>query len=311
MGFDDSKAPEGNELLEEGVDHRNEYYQEDVSFLRNVGLPTGGDGKAVDPNAGVLAGTPIGDLFEGGHKVFAGLTGDAGNSYAGVMQVWAGASAVADAAKIGQDIAKGITLAKFDPFNYVGSMLMGWMLEHVEPMRKTLDSLAGNPGMVTAYSESWSATSAKLAEVAATWKKEVTEGTAAWVGATADAYRTKADAVIAEIAAQAALADLLSRVNEKMSKVVEGVRGIITEILNSLAGMLVEIAAILIATAGTASPALIARAVFGISTATMTVSQMVLKMATSLISLGALLRNLVQMVVGVTGIENELASAGV
>ncbi|MFI2472944.1 hypothetical protein [Nocardia xishanensis] len=310
MGFDDSKAPEGNKLLAEGVDHRNEYYQEDVPFLRNVGLPTG-QGEDKGPNAGVFAGTPVGDLFEGGHKIVAGSSGENGNAFAGVMQVWAGASAVADATKIGQDIAKGITLAKFDPFNYVGSMLMGWMLEHVEPMRKTLDSLAGNPEMVTAYSESWSAASRKLASVATDWKQQVIVDTAGWVGAVADAYRTKADAVIAQIAAQAALADLLSRVNEKMSKVVEGVRGIVTEILNSLAGMLVEIAAILIASAGTASPALIARAVFGISTATMTVAQMVSKMAQSLISLGALLRNLVQMVVGVVGIENELAEAGV
>lgn len=188
---------------------------------------------------------------------------------------------------------------------------MGWMLEHVEPMRKALDSLAGSKDMVAAYSASWQATSTKLAEVADTWKKEIAEGAAGWVGATADAYRTKADAVIAEIVGQAALAYLLNKVNEKMSKIVEGVRGIITEVLGSLAGMLLEIAAILIASAGTASPALVARAVFGISTATMTVSRMLMKMASSLIGLGALVRNLTQVVAAVVGIENELAEAGV
>ncbi|MCP2275768.1 hypothetical protein [Nocardia amikacinitolerans] len=310
MGFDDAKAPEGNELLEEGVDHRDTYYQEDVSFLRNVGIPTGQrDGQ--DPNAGIFAGTPFGDFFEGGHKVVAGATGEPGKSYEGAMQVWASISAAQDAFAIAGDIAKGIPLAKFDPFNFLGSMLMGWMLEHVEPMRKALDSLAGSKDMVDAYSASWQATSTKLAEVADGWKKEITDGTAGWVGAAAGAYRVKADAVIAQIVGQAALADLLARVNEKMAKIVEGVRGIITEVLNSLAGMLVEIAAILIASAGTASPALIARAVFGISTATMTVSQMLMKMASSLISLGALVRNLTQIVVAVVGIENELAEAGV
>ncbi|TQM33402.1 hypothetical protein [Nocardia bhagyanarayanae] len=310
MGFDDAEAPEDNELLEKGVDHRNAYYQEDVPFLRNVGIPTG-QGQGTDANAGIFAGTPIGDLFEGGHKVFAGASAGPGKTYEGAMQVWAGISAAQDAFEIAGDIAKGITLAKFDPFDYVGSMLMGWMLEHVEPMRKALDSLAGSKDMVAAYSASWQATSKKLAEVADTWKKEITEGTAGWVGATADAYRTKADAVIAEIVGQAALADLLNKVNEKMSKIVEGVRGIITEVLNSLAGMLLEIAAILIASAGTASPALIARAVFGISTATMTVAQMLSTMASSLIGLGALVRNLAQIVAAVVGIENELAEAGV
>ncbi|MEV0030045.1 hypothetical protein [Nocardia sp. NPDC050793] len=311
MLFDDAARPEGNELLRSGVDFREEYYREGNPFLRNVGVPRGqttnAAGETENPNAGILAGTPAGDMFEGLHKVF----GDGSSKAAGALQAWGAAGSLKDAANIAADISKGITLAEFDPFDYLGSMLMGWVLEHVEPMRKALDSLAGNPGMVTAYSESWSATSEKLAEVAVTWTAAVADDLARWVGAAADAYRAKADSLIADIIAEAALADLLSGVNEKMSKVVDGVRGIVTEILGNLAGILVEIAAILIATAGTASPGLIARAVFEISAATMTVSQMLVKMASALISLGALFRNLVQMVTAVVGIENETAEAGV
>ncbi|MEV0339222.1 hypothetical protein AB0H49_09335 [Nocardia sp. NPDC050713] len=43
----------------------------------------------------------------------------------------------------------------------------------------------------------------------------------------------------------------------------------------------------------------------------MTVSRMLMKMASSLIGLGALVRNLTQVVAAVVDIENELAEAGV
>ncbi|WP_433520745.1 hypothetical protein ACQPZ2_25445 [Nocardia pseudovaccinii] len=312
--FDDDARPD-NELLENGVDYREEYYQEDATVFRKLGLPEGAkkgeDGESEDADAGILSGTSVGDAFEAGHKFKLALSGeDTGrNLYEGAMKAWAAAADVKELASIGSDLVSGRALAIFDPFNFVGGLLMGWMLEHVEPMRKSLDSLAGNPDMVSAYSDSWANISERLTEVAATWSTEVKQGTAAWTGAAANAYRAKADAHMASIATQAALADSLSKVNKKMGELVDGVRGIVTEILNSLAGVLVEIAAILIASAGTASPALIARAVFEISTATMSVSRMLLKLTTALISLGALLREMMKIVTAVTQIELEAAKA--
>ncbi|MEV5393968.1 WXG100 family type VII secretion target [Nocardia farcinica] len=308
--FDDPAAPEGNDLIEDKADFRNEYYQEDVPFLTKVGVPKGQVGEA-DPDAQILKGTVVGDTFEGLHNAWAALQGqDSGrNLYGAALKAWGVAADAVEIADMAKNYLRGIPLAKFDPFNYLGGQLMGWMLEHVEPLRKSLDSLAGNPDMVKAYSSSWAKISQELAGVAADWQRDCATRTAGWVGATADAYRAKVDELTADLITQAGLADVLSTVNQKMADVVDGVRGIITEILNSLAGVLVEIAAILIASAGSASPGLIARAVFEISTATMSVSRMLTQLATVLFDIAALADDVTKMLVGVVEVQAAAAQA--
>ncbi|WP_280262129.1 hypothetical protein [Nocardia wallacei] len=303
--FDDEARPD-NDLIDEATDYRNTYYQEDATVLGNLGLPEMGkeeNGERADGNAGVFKGTPIGDGFEA-VDAWAG-----GDKYQAGLKAWAATAALVDVAKIGLDINRGIHLAKLDPFNLVGGLLMGWMLEHVEPLRKTLDSLAGNPDMVKAYSKSWENISKELGKVAEGWVNEVGAGTQEWVGQTGDAYRTKADSINAAIVQQAGTAESLGKINEKISDLVDGVRGIITEILNTLAGMLVEIAAILVASAGTASPALIARAVFGISGAATKMSTVLAQLASEILSVGALADDVVKTIRAAGEVEYQASMA--
>ncbi|RDI43251.1 hypothetical protein [Nocardia mexicana] len=307
--FDDEARPD-NDLIDDATDYRNTYYQEDATVLSNLGLPEMGkeeNGERQDGEAGVFKGTPIGDGFEAVDG-FAGA--ESGNDmYQAGLKAWAATSAMVDVAKIGLNIQKGIHLAKLDPFNFVGGLLMGWMLEHVEPLRKTLDSLAGNPDMVKAYSKSWENISKELGKVAEGWVSEVGTGTAEWVGKTGNAYRTKADSINAAIVQHAGTAESLGKINEKISDLVDGVRGIITEILNTLAGMLVEIAAILVASAGTASPALIARAVFGISGAATKMSTVLAQLASEILSVGALADDVVKTIWAAGEVEYQASMA--
>ncbi|MFD3702479.1 hypothetical protein ACFWUP_04980 [Nocardia sp. NPDC058658] len=308
--FDDARAPD-NDLLEVdkgAVDFRDTYYQEGNPLLNNVGRPglsTDKDGKQ-EAEAGILKGTLQGDTWENGHGLYQALTSDG--------SVLDKTEAIAKAASTGRDwqeaasmFGKAIkgtsTLAKFDPFNFLGTQLMSWMLEHVEPMRKSLDSISGNPDMVQAYSDAWAKIAGHLQTTAQEWATALDTGIGEWAGCAADAYRKKATELTGKIAEQAAVGEVLSQCNAGMKRVVETVRTIIVEILSSLAGMLAEATAILIMSAGTATPALIARALFEISFATAKVGTLLYELATAMMSLKSMAMNAATLIRGVTEVE--------
>jgi hypothetical protein len=148
MVFNDAAAPEGNDLLDPKVDERNVYFQ-DKPLMPTL------TSEGAEP--GLLKGTPLGDAWEGigAVKTAAGGQDTGTNLYGAALKASAAASAVVDVMEYQKNLAMGVPLAKLDPFNIVGSLLMGWMLENVEPLRKALDWVTGNPDMVKAYSESW------------------------------------------------------------------------------------------------------------------------------------------------------------
>ncbi|MFD6396185.1 hypothetical protein [Nocardia sp. NPDC060249] len=299
--FDDGEAPE-NDLLQDGVDYRDTYYQEDNFLFSNVGRPTGGE----EPDAGIMKGTLQGDTWENGIGLYNAMTGDGSimtkvdaiSKAAGTAGDWASAVTM-----FGKAIKGTSTLAKFDPFNFLGSQLMSWMLEHVEPVRKSLESITGSPDMVQAYSDSWKAIAESLTTTAQEWATALDTGIGEWAGAAAEAYVAAATELTGKIAEKAAVAEVLSECNAAMKGIVETVRGIVVEILSNLAGMLAEMTALLIASAGTATPALIARALLDISLATVTVSQMLVKLAQALIDTKMLAQSAVKIIQGVTEVE--------
>ncbi|MGW0634522.1 hypothetical protein [Nocardia salmonicida] len=299
--FDDGAAPK-NDLLQEGVDYRDTYYQENNFLFTNVGIPTGGD----EPDAGIMKGTLQGDTWENGLGLYQAITGDGAimdkvgaiSKAAGTAGDWA-----STASMFGKAIKGTSTLAKFDPFNFLGAQLMSWMLEHVEPVRKSLESITGSPDMVQAYSDSWKAIAESLTKTAEDWATALDSGIGEWAGAAAEAYVAAATELTGKIAEKAAVAEVLAECNEAMNGIVETVREIVVEILSNLAGMLAEMTALLIASAGTATPALIARALLDISMATMTVSQMLVKLAQALIDTKMLAQSAVKIIRGVTEVE--------
>jgi len=288
--FDDAEAPEGNELIDAGADYRNEYYQEDLFLHSNIGKPAGPEGDE-PANAGILTGTVLGDGFEVYHLFKSGEQLDA------AVKGFAIATTAMD---LGKSIAGGNYL---DPFGWLGGQIMGWMLEHVEPMRKTLDAVAGSPGIVKAYTDSWEAIALRLAAVAGDWAKEVESGTQGWVGEAADAYRAKAAEQVDRIGGWSANASVLSLLNEQLGKLVDTVRGLISGILTALAEVLVEVTIILLATAGTGAAAATARAMFGITSASLKISTVLADLAKAVFDLKALAVAAAQAIATIAKIE--------
>ncbi|MGW4631946.1 hypothetical protein [Nocardia sp. NPDC004415] len=311
--FDDGPAPKTeSDLLTDSVDYRNVYYQEGNPLLNNVGKPGLKENSKgeTEADAGILKGTIAGDVWENGYGLYDAMTGGASvlDKADAITKAASTGQAVSDVVTMFMKAIKGTsTLAKFDPFNFLGSQLMSWMLEHVEPLRKTLESLTGSPDMVQGYSDSWGKIATHLEKTAKAWGTALDSGIGAWTGAAAEAYRATATELTGKIAEQSALAQTLADANEGMKRIVEAVKGVVVEVLSALAGMLAEFTAIMIASGGTATPALISRALFQISASATKISTLLFAMANAMVSVKSLVQAAVQVVRGIVEVETAKA----
>lgn len=80
-----------------------------------------------------------------------------------------------------------------DPFGALVSAGISWAIEHIEPLRKPLDDLLGDPRTIKAASQDWHTKSAKLHELAKEISTQAKKDTKDWEGDAGDAYRAAAE----------------------------------------------------------------------------------------------------------------------
>ncbi|NLG55965.1 MAG: hypothetical protein GX542_10025 [Rhodococcus sp.] len=223
-----------NPLVDQGSDKRNNY-EDGLLNDSNLGLP--GEG-----GTGSLAGITA---FEAGWQLGNGIAdGDFGAAASGAVGA-------------GLDIA----MAASDPIGYVAGQCVTWMLDHIEPAREALDSVAGNPAMVKAYAQSWTNVEEALIAVHGDMTAAVSSGTTGWSGAASDGYRAHATRVADVTGGAAGAAHGIAKLTEGMSEIVGGVRTAIRDLLAMIAGALVSWTAKILLTAGTGTPLVVAEAV--------------------------------------------------
>lgn len=233
MGFDDPVA--FNTLVDAGTNHNNVYQ----GLVGNTAAPSAG-------GTGLLTGFTT---FEAGWEMGEGLAkGDVG-----LVALGAAAGAL--------DVASAMS----DPIAYVGAQIVSWMLEHVEPARKALESVTGNPATVKAYAASWVNIQQHMTTIRDDLQTALDTGITSWEGEAATAYRVKAAELIAQADAAAGAAYGTSVATLKMAEIVTGVRTAIRDLLSALAGAMISWTAELLISVGTATPLVIAQAISKIS----------------------------------------------
>ncbi|WP_236795217.1 WXG100 family type VII secretion target [Amycolatopsis sp. GM8] len=136
--------------------------------------------------------------------------------------------------------AMDVVGAALDPFGAIFSAGVGWLMEHVGPLKEALDALAGNPDEIQAHAQTWQNISAELGKISQDLNQAITSDVASWRGAGADAYRARGGDVANLIAAaQAAAAGAASGVGTS-GEVVSAVRSTVREIIADLVGHLVS-----------------------------------------------------------------------
>ncbi|GAB2966892.1 CdiA C-terminal domain-containing protein [Saccharothrix stipae] len=125
-----------------------------------------------------------------------------------------------------------------DPFGSIASSVVAFVMEHVGPLRESLDKLAGNAAAVSAQSRTWHNVATAVGKVHTAYATEHTADTAGWTGKAADAYRARAADVAAVIGAAAEAASGLGSAVEMAGVVVGAVRETVRDLIAEFVGRL-------------------------------------------------------------------------
>ncbi|WP_253774350.1 RHS repeat-associated core domain-containing protein [Goodfellowiella coeruleoviolacea] len=148
------------------------------------------------------------------------------------------------------DVGLSALGAVMDPFGEILAAGVGWLIEHVGPLKEGLNQLAGNPDEITAHAQTWTNVATELGAIATDLGAMVAADTAEWQGGAADAYRQRAaDTVNLLTAAKEGAAGAASGV-QTAGEVVAAVRGLVRDIIAELVGHLVSWALQVVATLG-------------------------------------------------------------
>ena len=156
------------------------------------------------------------------------------------------ASAALGAVGAGMDVLG----AAMDPFGTILANGVGWLIEHVDPLKEALDALAGDPDQISAHAETWSNVGAELGAISEELAAMAAADTTNWQGEAADAYRERAENTANLIAASQQAAEGASSGVETAGEVVAAVRGLVRDIIAELVGRLISWALQVLATLG-------------------------------------------------------------
>lgn len=97
-----------------------------------------------------------------------------------------GLNGVAAVVGIGAEVSSAVA----DPVGYFAAAGMGWVIEHVPPLKWSLDAVSGNPEEIKKVTKAWTETVGKpMATVAEKVRDAASATTSGWSGSDADAYR--------------------------------------------------------------------------------------------------------------------------
>ncbi|WP_229071030.1 WXG100 family type VII secretion target [Actinoplanes sp. DH11] len=118
-----------------------------------------------------------------------------------------------------------------DPLGSVASWGVGWLLDHVQPLRTALDELAGDPAEITAHATTWHRVAATTEVARHDYEQRLLTETATWSGATADAYRAHAAEHLTALTGLSTAATGIAAAVEGAGLLISLVRGLVTDLI--------------------------------------------------------------------------------
>lgn len=132
---------------------------------------------------------------------------------------------------IGTEVGSAVA----DPLGYFSAAGMGWVIEHVPPLRWSLDAVSGDPEAIKEVSEAWTETVGKpMAEVAGQVRDAASATTSGWSGPDADAYR-KATASLSTIS------DVLGKAATRSASGLATAGALVVEVRNTIRDELAQL----------------------------------------------------------------------
>lgn len=127
-----------------------------------------------------------------------------------------------------------------DPFGSILAAGVGWLMEHVGPLKEMLDKLAGDPDQITAHSETWKNIAGELGSVSTDLANQVNADIQSWTGPGADAYRQQAAEVAKVLQGAGEACEGAASGVKTAGEVVAAVRMLVRDTIAQVVGHLVS-----------------------------------------------------------------------
>jgi hypothetical protein len=192
-------------------------------------------------------------------------------------------------------LAGEIAGAAIDPFGYLMSSVASFLMEHIQPLKDMLDSVAGNPPVIQSYADTWGNVSKALGERKTDFDNAVKNGTAGWTGQGADAYRKFAAEHSDALSGAATVAGAISTVTMIMGQVVSFVRETVRQLIADLVGKLIAWVMEEVFSLGFGTPVVVAQASAAIAKWGKKIGELLKKLTDTIRRVSPLLSKLVDL----------------
>lgn len=127
-----------------------------------------------------------------------------------------------------------------DPFGAILANGVGWLMEHVGPLKEALDALTGNADEIGANAETWKNIATELGGVGADLADMVSADLQSWTGIAADTYRERAKDTATLLDAAKQGCEGASSGVKTAGEVVAAVRALVRDIIAELIGHMIS-----------------------------------------------------------------------
>lgn len=199
-----------------------------------------------------------------------------------------------DIALSGLSTALDTAAAVMDPLGQLLAAGLGWLMEHLQPLKGWLNDLTGDPGAVTGFAGTWANIATQTAAAADAYGRIVVADLEGMSGQAVGAYARYADDVAKHLRGMSGSASAVASSLQVAATVVQVVHDVVRDALAEIVGAAISWAAEIVLTVGLGTPWVISQVATRVSSLATRVGGKV----TALISSTKSLRNLIDALKG-------------
>lgn len=195
-------------------------------------------------------------------------------------------------AMLGVTTAIDLAATVSDPIGSLIAAGLGWLMDHLSPLKDWLNDLTGNAGEVEAFARTWENVAARLSEESQQLARRAATDLSHMEGPAVEAYLEHVRGLSEHLEALAKASEGVGGAISAAAMMVDIVHGIVRDVLAQVVGSLISYAAEEVFSLGLATPLVVEQATTRVSEATARVSNTVRDLVSSVKALEQLIAKL-------------------
>lgn len=207
----------------------------------------------------------------------------------------------------GAGVAIDTIATAMDPIGSLIAMGLGWVMEHLEPLKGWLNDLTGDAGAVLGFAGTWDNVAAAMNGAGDELSRVVTADLEAMSGASVAAYVAYANGLADRARAAGTSASAMGSALRTCSTIVQVVHDLVRDTLSQIVGTVISAAGFALVTVGTGIPKVIADVTARVASASIRVGRSVTAVIEAVSRLRGLLREMSDLLSGLAaGVRGRL-----